>query len=113
LGNYQNYKKHNNGGILKQFSESPGDPALPSDFIAKEEKIDDAIAEQITFTRDYEDMGVKAHVWQNANTVFRRVAARFPLRDIRVNTGDPHLEIFADPLLEKVFNNRIDNTLRY
>jgi signal transduction histidine kinase len=35
------------------------------------------------------------------------------MRNIRVDAGDPDLEIFADPLLEKMFYNLIDNALRY
>jgi signal transduction histidine kinase len=58
-------------------------------------------------------MGVKAPVWQNVSALVRRIIARLPMRDIHVDGGDPALEVFADPLLEKVFYNLIDNSLRY
>ena len=35
------------------------------------------------------------------------------MRDIRVEVDRTRLEIFADPLFEKVFYNLIDNALRY
>lgn len=35
------------------------------------------------------------------------------MRTIRVEADGPVLEVFADPLLEKVFYNLIDNALRY
>ncbi len=96
--------------ISKDFLD---DPAHMSEFIAREEKIADTLARQISFTRDYEDMGMKAPVWQQVNNVIRNVIASLPMRNIRVDAGDPDLEIFADPLLEKVFYNLIDNALRY
>lgn len=93
--------------------EAVDNPAELKQFFAKEERIAGAIAHQISFTKDYEDLGVKAPVWQNVNTIIKRVIARLPMRNIPVDAGDPDLEIFADPLLEKVFYNLIDNALIY
>jgi PAS domain S-box-containing protein len=100
-------------GYLEISKSSLGDPARTAEFIAKEEKIADAIAFQISFTKDYEDMGVKSPEWQNINSIIKKVTARLPIRDISVDAGDLNREIFADPLLEKVFYNLIDNALRY
>jgi PAS domain S-box-containing protein len=93
--------------------ESLDDPVRTSEYIAKEERIAETIANQISFTKDYEDLGVRAPVWQKVNCIVISIIARLPIQDIRVDTGDPELEIFADPLLEKVFYNLIDNALRY
>ncbi len=90
-----------------------GNPVELKEFIAKEQIIADAIAHQISFTKDYEDLGVKAPVWQNVSLIIRTVIPRLPIRNIHVDAGDPGLEIFADSLLEKVFYNLIDNALRY
>jgi signal transduction histidine kinase len=35
------------------------------------------------------------------------------MRNIRIDADYPDLELFADPLLEKVFYNLVDNALRY
>ena len=103
--------------ILKSYFEiskgSLADPARTAEFIAKEEKIAETISHQISFTKDYEDMGVKAPAWQNVSALIRRIIARLPMRDIHVDGGDPTLEVFADRLLEKVFYNLIDNSLRH
>ena len=56
---------------------------------------------------------MNAPVWQNVNLIIRSVITRLPMRNIHVEVGDPDLEVFADPLLEKVFYNLIDNALRY
>ena len=103
--------------VLKSYLDiskgSLADPALTAEFIAKEEMIAETISHQISFTKDYEDMGVKAPVWQNVSALIRRIIARLPMRDIHVEGGDPALEVFADRLLEKVFYNLIDNSLRH
>lgn len=75
--------------------------------------IADTIERQIEFTRMYEDMGVKAPVWQNVDTLVRNAALSLPIGNVRVEAGCPGLEIVADSLLEKVFYNLIDNALRY
>jgi PAS domain S-box-containing protein len=100
-------------GYLAISRDTLDDPVRTAEFITKEEKIAAAIAHQILFTKDYEDLGVKAPVWQKVHTVITTVLPRLPLRNIRVDPGDPNLEVYADPLLEKVFYNLIDNALRY
>ena len=90
-----------------------GNPAELRDYFTVEQNIANAIASQIRFTKDYENMGVKAPVWQNVHTIIRTSIAPLPMRDIRVDTEGPDVDILADPLLEKVFYNLIDNALRY
>jgi PAS domain S-box-containing protein len=100
-------------GYLEISKESLGNPARIAEFIAMEEKIAETIARQIDFTKDYEDLGVNVPEWQNLNTVIRSVISHLPMQNIRVDAGFPNLDVFADPLLEKVFYNLIDNALRY
>jgi signal transduction histidine kinase len=98
---------------LELSKHSIDDPAATSEYIAKEEKIANTIARQISVTKEYEDLGVKAPVWQNISLLISNVITRLPMRNIRVLAGEPDLEVFADPLLENVFYNLIDNALRY
>jgi PAS domain S-box-containing protein len=88
-------------------------PGKLAEFLKKEEMITDIIERQINFTHDYEEMGVKSPVWQNVEAMISSVVSQLPLREIRVETACPGLGIYADPLLEKVFYNIIDNALRY
>jgi PAS domain S-box-containing protein len=71
------------------------------------------VRRHISFTRDYEDMGVKAPEWQRVETVVKLAAASVPMEhvDLLVTTGP--LEVFADPLLEKVFINLLENAVRH
>jgi signal transduction histidine kinase len=45
--------------------------------------------------------------------IIAKVIAQLPMRTIRVDAEGTDLELFADPLLVKVFYNLIDNALRY
>jgi PAS domain S-box-containing protein len=83
------------------------------EFLKKNQKIAETITSQITFTKDYEDLGLNAPLWQNVSTCIDAAVAVLPMRNIRVVKEVAGLEVFADPLVEKVFYNLIDNSLRY
>lgn len=93
--------------------ESLNNPEELAEFLKKNQKIADTIARQIMFTKEYEDLGVKEPCWQNVSAGVENAVAGLPVRNIHVVTETPGLEIFADPLVEKVFYNLIDNALRY
>ena len=88
-------------------------PAELAEYFIKEMKIADIIERHISFTRDYEDMGIKAPTWQNVGAVVNYAMAALPMRDVRVTVDRSDLEVNADALFEKVFYNLIDNALRY
>ncbi|MFA6672182.1 MAG: HAMP domain-containing sensor histidine kinase, partial [Methanoculleus sp.] len=70
------------------------------------------IRKQVEFSRDYQDMGVAAPAWQRPADLIRESAAELGLPpDVRVDLGD--LEIYADPMVKKVFYNLIDNAVRH
>ena len=100
-------------GYLALTEGSLDDTATLAEYIPKEIKAAKLIERMIGFTRDYQDMGVNAPFWQNVNATIRKAAASFPLRKIRLEVDHTDLEVFADPLLERVFYNLIDNTLKH
>jgi signal transduction histidine kinase len=104
---------HALSSYLELSRQTVNDPDLAAELIAKEEKIADTIAHQINFTRDYEDMGIAAPVWQNVDGIVKQAAASLPVKDILITVERPDLEIYADPLLGKVFYNLMDNALKY
>lgn len=72
------------------------------------------IQRQITFTRNYQDVGVKAPVWQGVLRCIGQAHQALNHGPVTVVTAiDEDVAIYADPLLEKVFYNLIDNALRY
>jgi len=100
-------------GYLDLSKELLDDRSAIEEYIREEERIADTINNQIEFTRIYENMGVRAPVWQNVEAIVRKMAASLPAGRVRVIADRPDLEIYADPLVEKVFYNLIDNALRY
>ncbi|HWQ65073.1 MAG TPA: PAS domain S-box protein [Methanospirillum sp.] len=81
--------------------------------IAKEKKTADTITRQILFTRDYQTVGIQSPLWQNLSSVIQKAANLLDTREVALSIDVHYCEIFADPLLEKVFFNLIDNSLRY
>jgi PAS domain S-box-containing protein len=67
----------------------------------------------LNFTRDYQNMGVKSPQWHNAHDTFIRAASGLNLVSVSVAINLKGLEIYADPLLEKVAYNLFDNALRH
>lgn len=94
--------------ILRDRHPDPGAEEL----LDKQEKLLLAVKSHIEFTRGYDDLGVKAPVWQNVkNTAAQAYAQFINTIEFSCETGD--LEIYADPMLEKVFYNLFDNAFRY
>jgi len=67
----------------------------------------------ITFTRDYQDLGVHSPTWQSVESVAHSVASQISAINIEVKTDTGTLEIFADPMLNKVFYNLFENAARH
>jgi len=88
------------------------DPQLIT-YLEKEEQAANAIRSQILFTRDYQNIGVHSPQWHNVAETVSLALASIDLHSIFVDVRIPPVEIYADPLLEKVFYNLIDNSIRH
>jgi len=82
-------------------------------FIDKEDQAADAIQRQIEFTRFYQDIGVNAPKWQDAGAVIKEAVGLLSLQAIGVEVAVSGVEVFADPLIVKVFFNLMENSLRH
>jgi PAS domain S-box-containing protein len=71
------------------------------------------IQRQIAFTREYEDLGVKTPVWQQVSDIVQSAVSQMAATAITLEIPDDHLEVYADPLLVKVFYNLFDNTRQH
>ncbi|MCX6689251.1 MAG: DUF6448 family protein [Methanoregula sp.] len=100
-------------GYLELSRDLIGDPVKLEEYITKEQNIASTIETQILFTKDYQDMGIKAPKWQNVHKNVGMAKESLPLRGIAVEIDSPTLEVYADPLFGRVFYNLIDNALRY
>lgn len=69
-----------------------------------------AIQTQIEFSRVYQDLGSTDSRWQKIDSVFPKKMVPEGVQ-FRAECGD--IEVFADPMLQKVFFNLFDNSLRH
>ena len=99
-------------GFLELARKDPPHQELAT-YLEKCARITDNLERQITFTRDYQNLGIKAPAWQNIHTVIGSETAALPARNIQIIKDCPGVEVYADPLFEKVFHNLIDNALKY
>jgi len=97
---------------LELIREREKDPELLA-YAASGDAAADAIGHQIEFTRYYEDLGVQAPRWHDIAELFRSAASQLPMGDIRIDVQVSSLEVYTDPLIEKVFYNLIENSLRH
>lgn len=86
------------------------DPTLIS-YLEKGEHVAGVIQNQIEFTRNYQDIGTQAPKWQVLGDVIGSAVNQLSIADISVHSDTGAIEIFADPVLDKVFHNLIENTL--
>lgn len=73
----------------------------------------DTIYRQIALTRDYQQVGVNSPRWNPMEELITRATAEFSGTGLNFISSVEHLEIYADPLLEKVIYNLVDNAIRY
>jgi PAS domain S-box-containing protein len=84
------------------------DPVI-TEFIAKIAAAAEVMQRQIEFTRNYQDLGVQAPAWHR---VSESVLAAKP-ENIALTCSCRDWEVFADPMIGKVFFNLFDNAIRH
>jgi PAS domain S-box-containing protein len=92
--------------------EASSDPAVIGN-LQTMTKVSASIERHISFTRDYQTIGVQAPEWQDVGACVYRATAGLPMRNVRITTDLHDVKVLADPLFEKIFYNLIDNALRY
>jgi signal transduction histidine kinase len=102
------------GGYIELAKAEKDEAALHS-YLSSMEKTTRVFQQELEFTRDYQDLGVQAPSWQGVAAMIREKESHLPTQDVRIERAiqPGTLEIYADPLLGKVFYNLIDNALRY
>jgi PAS domain S-box-containing protein len=71
------------------------------------------LVEQADFIKDYQNMGASYPGWQSVQDVFGRAALRFGWSEVQFDVRAGGATIIADPMLEKVFYNLIDNSMKH
>jgi signal transduction histidine kinase len=99
-------------GFIALAKMKTSDPDLLR-YIEQEETAAQNIQRQIEFTKNYEEIGIQAPQWQDIGMQCTAMQALAAKDGITVSAAIRGLEIFADPLLEKVFENLVDNSRRH
>jgi len=88
------------------------DPAT-REHLQKIEQVTQLIQKQIRFTRDYQNIGSSSPQWLNVAATVKDAITDLNLGGVAVEAELNDLEIYTDFLLEKVFYNLVDNSLRH
>ncbi len=99
-------------GYLEIMKMKFPDPAL-QEIVDKEMLAANNIQTQIMFTKDYQDIGVQSPQWFDIRKVIASAAASLPLFQVSLGVHFDKLELYADPLFEKVFYTLLENALRH
>jgi len=84
------------------------------DYFSRIEEASGQITSMIRFTGEYEKIGVGSAVWQNLPGLVTSAAAGVTFGNIAFENDLPaEVEVFADPLIVRVFFNLIDNAMRH
>jgi PAS domain S-box-containing protein len=94
--------------IQEQFSDT-----RLQEYIGKELRAARTIQDQITFTKEYQDIGTQAPKWFNLKNVILSAAEGLSLAPITLSVDVDQFEIYADPMVEKVFFTLLENAMRH
>ncbi len=86
------------------------DPEIDENILNMEKNIT-GIQAQVAFAKDYQEIGAQTPKWHPVATVIRVAAEQLNLNDTTVEITIGGTEIFADPMIGRVFYNLIDNAL--
>ncbi len=108
--------------VLNQLTVLAGYADLARDSAKEREAIEyidriresiERITDQITFTRIYQDIGLHIAGWQDVHAVIQKSLEFIHIKDVFISDPLKKLELYADPLFEKVLYSFLDNSQRH
>ena len=73
----------------------------------------ESIRNQIGFIRALQDLGIVSPKWQHAAQSFENAITLLPVHPVAIHTEIGDIELYADPLLPRVFYKLLENSLRH
>jgi PAS domain S-box-containing protein len=89
----------------------PGDAGTARRYLEKEDELVGRISKSLAFAKSYQNLGVNPPLWQSVNQSFIMGISHLDFSRIERSVRTDQLEIFADPLLERVFFLLSENVL--
>lgn len=84
------------------------------EFIRKAQESGARIENIIGFTREFEDFGTTSSEWQDIHQIIDSATGEIRLEGFQVNNEIPvNLQIYADPIIRKVFSTLMENAIRH
>jgi PAS domain S-box-containing protein len=100
-------------GYLSILKTKKIDPSL-SEYIVKMDATAQRISSMIQFTKEYDEIGVTLPVWLDVSLLVTKAGKEAPLGTVTLTNEIPAgMELFAEPLIFKVFYNLMDNAVQY
>jgi len=82
--------------------------------VSSAKKIADQTINAVRFTGDYQKIGVKNPVWHDLNQLIATAIQNTPTGSVTVETEiTAGVQVYADPLIAKIFSNLIENAVKY
>ncbi len=95
-------------GLLEVASMKESDPEI-SDLLTKMNTTALTIRHQIDFTGTYQDLGIHTPGWFRLDEIIEGAG----YREIQLSQNCRNIEIFADPMFNRVFMNLFENAIRH
>ncbi len=99
-------------GWLDIAREQIGEPTT-AEQLSKAKKAALAIQRDLEFTADYQSVGVENPVWVDLDRACRQGFSDLDAKGVAISIKLKGVEVYADPMLAKVFHNLADNSLRH
>ncbi|HWQ67731.1 MAG TPA: CHASE4 domain-containing protein [Methanospirillum sp.] len=99
-------------GMLGLIKRKNAEPSLEQ-LISGAEDAAEKINKHIEFSKEYQKAGLEQPRWQDLRTIWTLAYAMTRKKGLTFTVTGDNYEIYADQLLQKVFYNLIDNTMRH
>ncbi|MEI6795955.1 MAG: PAS domain-containing protein, partial [Methanomassiliicoccales archaeon] len=99
-------------GFLELCKRREKDPRS-MEYLEKMTRATENVQRQIAFTKEYQDIGVKAPAWVSPGRQTAEAFAMLHPEGVELEDRTEGVEVMADPLAEKVPYNLIDNSMRH
>jgi len=82
-------------------------------YIQKARAASEVVKKQMEFTKLYQEIGSKRPEWINVEQTIRGTLGSLSRTDVKIGLEVDGIEIYADPMIERVFYNLLENSLRH
>lgn len=82
-------------------------------YIKKARASSEVIRKQVEFTKLYQEIGSKRPDWIDVRKTISATLGSLPRRDVTVDIVAEAFEVYADPMIERVFYNLLENSMRH